>query len=142
MRMHPVEARRRFAGASVARLATVSPDGQPHLVPIVFAVDGDVVYTAVDDKPKTTRALRRLANIVENPQVALLVDHYDDDWTQLWWARADGVAEVVGDASRAIELLARRYPPYGARRPPGPAIAISVTRWSGWLADGEPSTSS
>jgi PPOX class probable F420-dependent enzyme len=144
MRMHPVEARRRFAEARVARLATVSAGGQPHLVPIVFAVEGDVLYTAVDDKPKATRALRRLDNIAGNAQVAVLADHYDDDWTQLWWARADGVARVVGgaEAERAIDLLARRYAVYGERRPPGPAVAVEVSRWSGWLAAGDPSTSS
>lgn len=144
MRMHPAEARRRFADARVARLATASPGGQPHLVPIVFAVDGDALYTAVDDKPKTTRALRRLANLAGNPQVAVLVDHYDDDWTQLWWVRADGAARVIdGDeAEAALDRLAARYPPYGERRPGGPVIAVAVTRWSGWLAAGDPSTSS
>jgi PPOX class probable F420-dependent enzyme len=78
------EARRRFAAARVARLATADTAGQPHLVPFVFAVDGDTVYSAVDHKPKRTTALRRLANIAQNPAVALLVDHYDDgDWSGL-----------------------------------------------------------
>ena len=83
--MFATEAGRLFAAAPVARLATVGPDGCPHLVPVVFAVDGDVVYTAVDGKPKVSLRLRRLANIAARPQVSLLVDHYDDDWSRLWW---------------------------------------------------------
>ncbi|MGZ4272517.1 MAG: TIGR03668 family PPOX class F420-dependent oxidoreductase, partial [Solirubrobacteraceae bacterium] len=89
------EARERFAAARVARLATADAGGRPHLVPVVFAVEGDRIYTVVDAKPKRTTSLRRLANVLENPQVALLVDHYDDsDWDALWWARADGRGRV------------------------------------------------
>ena len=87
----------RFAHTPVARLATAALDGRPHLVPVVFALRDDVIYTAVDAKPKTTQRLRRLANIERNPQVSLLVDHYADDWTQLWWVRADGVAAIHHD---------------------------------------------
>src|SRR3954447_531375 len=132
------EARRRFAAARVARLATVSADGRPHLVPIVFAVDGDVLYTAVDRKPKSTTALRRLANLAANPAVTVLVDHYDEDWTQLWWVRADGTARVVagGGGEPALDLLAGRYPVYIDERPPGPVVAVSVSRWLGWRARG------
>src|SRR5690625_4498503 len=86
-----------FARAPVARLATVAPGGAPHLVPIVFALDNDVIYTGVDAKRKTTQRLRRLANIESDPRVSLLVDHYADDWTQLWWVRADGVAVIHRD---------------------------------------------
>ncbi len=89
----------RFAQAPVARLATAGPDGRPHLVPVVFALHDGVVYTAVDAKPKTTQRLRRLTNIERNPQVTLLVDHYDEDWTQLWWVRADGIATIHHDGS-------------------------------------------
>ena len=70
-----------FAESPVAMLATVGSDGAPHVVPVVFAVHNDVVYTAVDAKRKTTQRLRRLANIEGNPKVSMLVDHYDDDWT-------------------------------------------------------------
>jgi PPOX class probable F420-dependent enzyme len=134
------EACERFAGERVARLATVAPDGRPHLVPIVFAVDGDTVYTAVDDaKPKATMRLRRLANIAENPAVALLADRYDEDWAALWWVRADGTARVVEpgepEAVRARDLLAARYAPYHDAPPPGPVIAVAVERWSGWSAE-------
>src|SRR5215213_9772551 len=83
-----------FAESPVAVLATVSPDGAPHVVPVVFALWNGVVYTAIDSKKKSTHALRRLANIEANPRVSLLVDHYDHDWSQLWWVRADGEAQI------------------------------------------------
>jgi PPOX class probable F420-dependent enzyme len=139
--LDPAEARARFAAAPVARLATVGADGRPHLVPIVFAMSGsdDTVWTAVDDaKPKATRRLRRLANIAANPAVALLADHYEDDWTRLWWVRADGTASVLAPedpaAARGLALLALRYPQYREAPPPGPVVAIAVARWSGWVA--------
>ena len=134
MRIGLRQARELFAAARVARLATVSPDGRPHLVPIVFAIDGDVIYTVVDAKPKRTTALQRLANIAANPAVSVLVDEYREDWTQLWWVRADGTARVLADPTDAISLLATRYPQYRATPPPGPAVAITVVAWSGWAA--------
>lgn len=135
--MRPQAARERFAAARVARLATADAAGVPHLVPVVFAVAGEVVYTAIDAKPKRTAALRRLANIEANPRVALLVDHYDEDWDALWWVRADGVARIVDDedeARAAVALLAARYRAYRETPPPGPVIAVDVGRWSGWSA--------
>jgi PPOX class probable F420-dependent enzyme len=127
-----------FARSPVARLATTAPDGTPHLVPVVFAVDdGDVVYTAVDAKPKTSRRLRRLSNIRANPRVCLLVDHYADDWTRLWWVRADGVAAIhQGDAAMATgyRLLRAKYPQYQSVSLDGPVIGVSVGRWSSWHA--------
>jgi PPOX class probable F420-dependent enzyme len=131
------EARRLFAAARVARLATVGADARPHVVPIVFAVAGDSVFSAVDAKPKRTRALKRLENVARNPRVALLADHYDDsDWSALWWVRADGLARVVegAEAERGIALLGERYSQYRAAPPPGPVLAIAVERWSGWRA--------
>jgi PPOX class probable F420-dependent enzyme len=132
------EARRRFAEAPVARLATAGADARPHIVPIVFAVAGDTIYSAVDAKPKRTTALRRLANVAANPAVAVLVDHYDDDWTRLWWARADGSGRVLagGEPGRddALAALADRYPQYREQRPEGPVLVIDVERWSGWAA--------
>ncbi|MEA2256889.1 MAG: hypothetical protein QOG35_2934 [Solirubrobacteraceae bacterium] len=131
------EARERFAAARVARLATAGADGRPHVVPVVFALEGDTAYHAVDHKPKRTRALRRLANIEANPRVSLLVDAYDDaDWERLWWVRADGSARILepddAEALRAVELLAERYAQYRSRRPDGPVVAVDVDRWSGW----------
>jgi PPOX class probable F420-dependent enzyme len=137
MRLGAAEARRRFAMARSARLATVSADGQPHLVPVTFVVDDDVIYTAVDAKPKSTRDLRRLANIRANPSTCLLADHYADDWRALWWARADGTAAILGEPAEMaapLSLLAGRYPQYAAEPPDGPVIAIRVTRWTGWSA--------
>jgi PPOX class probable F420-dependent enzyme len=132
------EARGRFASARVARLATADAAGTPHVVPMVFAVAGDVIYSAVDAKPKRTTALRRLANVRANPRVAVLADRYDEDWTALWWVRADGTARVLEptepEAGRARALLADRYPQYRREPPAGPVLAIDVTRWSGWSA--------
>jgi PPOX class probable F420-dependent enzyme len=134
------QARERFATARVARLATAGADGEPHVVPIVFALDGDTIVHAVDQKPKRTRALRRLANIADNPRVAVLADEYDDaHWDRLWWVRADGAARVLerGDeARRALDLLAERYAQYRAAPPAGPVIAVDVERWRGWSAAG------
>ncbi|MEV8514619.1 TIGR03668 family PPOX class F420-dependent oxidoreductase [Dactylosporangium sp. NPDC051484] len=133
--MIEAEARRRFAEASVARLATASPDGRPHVVPIVFAVDGDTIYHGVDAKPKRHTALRRLANLAVNPRAAVLVDHYEDDWAALWWVRAEGAAREIDPAGpegrRALGLLRARYPRYELK---GSLIGIDVTRWSGWSA--------
>jgi PPOX class probable F420-dependent enzyme len=132
------EAQERFAAARVARLATADAGGRPHLVPVVFAVDGDRVYSVVDAKPKRTTELRRLRNVAENPRVALLADHYDEDWDALWWVRADGVARVLdpvadAEAARAVELLSVRYP---QQRAVGAVLAVDVERWSGWAAAG------
>lgn len=136
MRLTAKVARERFMAEPVARLATVSADLRPHLVPIVFAVAEDIIYTAVDAKPKTTTALRRLANIAANPSVAVLADHYSDDWTQLWWTRADGTARITDDSEALLaqQLLAARYPVYLTQPPPGPVVAIDVIHWSGWAA--------
>ena len=132
--MSPEETRARFAAARVARLATADAAGHPHLVPIAFAVDGDTIYSAVDAKPKRTRALRRLANVRANPAVSLLVDHWDEaDWSRLWWARADGHGRVLDpddpEARRAVDLLRERYPRQQAQ---GEVLAIAIERWSGW----------
>jgi len=140
--MDAAEARGRFADSRIARLATVDETGRPHLVPMVFVVAGETIYSAVDAKPKSSTALRRLANVRVHPAVAVLVDHYDDtDWTALWWARADGTARVLDVAGSdtdesvsAIEALVLRYAQYRARRPAGPVLAIDVERWSGWAS--------
>lgn len=115
----------------------MSPDGRPHLVPVTFAVDGDVIYSAVDAKPKTTTRLARLRNIAAEPRVAMLADHYEPDWDRLWWARADGAATVLAGAAEMaapLALLARRYPQYRAAPPRGPVIRVQVERWTGWAA--------
>jgi PPOX class probable F420-dependent enzyme len=132
------EARRRFAAARVARLATADAEGVPHLVPVVFAVQDDSVFVAVDRKPKRTTALKRLANVRANPRVALLADHYEEGWEALWWVRADGSGRVVepgsDDARHAVRLLQDRYPQHRAEPPEGPVLVVAVERWSGWSA--------
>jgi PPOX class probable F420-dependent enzyme len=135
VRLTPAQARELFAGAPVARLATVRPDGAPHLVPVCFALDGDTAYSAVDAKPKRTQRLARLANVAAEARVALLADHYEDDWGRLWWARLDGRAGELPpgeERARALGLLAARYPQYDAAPPAGPVIAVRAERWSGW----------
>jgi PPOX class probable F420-dependent enzyme len=129
------EAQRRLASARVARLATAGGDGQPHLVPVTFALDGDLIYTTVDYKPKKSANLRRLRNIRENPRVALLADHYAEDWDELWWVRVEGWASVVEDErglQDSLDVLAERYEQYRQRRPAGPVIIIQADRWRGW----------
>jgi PPOX class probable F420-dependent enzyme len=126
-----------FAESPVAMLATVGRDGVPHVVPVVFAVHDDVVYTAVDAKRKSTRRLRRLANIEGNPQVSLLVDHYEEDWTRLWWVRADGEAAIhySGDEmATGYGLLRRKYVQYQRIALDGPVVTVDVKKWSSWQA--------
>lgn len=139
--MDPQEARARFAASPVARLATVRPDGTPHLVPVTFALaeGDDVIYTAVDAKPKRHQRLQRLANLAHEHRCALLVDHYEDDWRRLWWVRVDGEATIVDDpdpASPGVRLLVQRYPAYRDSPPAGPLIAVQALRWRGWSASG------
>jgi PPOX class probable F420-dependent enzyme len=127
----------RLTTARVARLATTDPDGRPHLVPIVFAIEGDTLYTAVDQKPKRSRTLRRIENASRRPDVTVLVDDYDEDWERLWWIRLRGRARVLDDGlerERALTLLAAKYPQYRADPPDGPVLAVDVTdvrTWSG-----------
>jgi PPOX class probable F420-dependent enzyme len=124
----------RFASARVARLATAGADG-PHIVPIVFALVGDVIYHAVDHKPKRTTALKRLENLRADPRASVLADGYDEDWERLWWVRADGVASILAPGhAEAIAALREKYPQYAERAPLGPVVAIKVSRWSDWSA--------
>ncbi|MFC5753950.1 TIGR03668 family PPOX class F420-dependent oxidoreductase [Actinomadura rugatobispora] len=136
-RLTPDDALRRLADVPVVRLATAGEDGRPHLVVVTFAVARGMIYTAVDHKPKSTRDLRRLANIRANPRVSLLADHYEDDWERLWWVRVDGHARVLDDPAQMAEpvaLLAERYEQYRGRPPEGPVIAIVIDHWTGWSA--------
>jgi PPOX class probable F420-dependent enzyme len=138
MRLAPDEARRRFSQEPIARLATIRPDGRPHIVPIVFAADGDTIYSAVDAKPKATESLARLRNIEANRAASVLVDVYDEDWRKLWWVRADGTAAVVADGAErdaALGLLRAKYEQYADPAYPfGVAIVVHVERWVGWAA--------
>jgi PPOX class probable F420-dependent enzyme len=125
------------AESPVARLATVDADGRPHLVPIVFALVGETLYSAVDAKPKRSRTLQRIENARRRPDVTVLVDHYDDDWTRLWWVRLRGRARVLdgGDeATRALAALVAKYEQYREAAPGLPVLAVDIAAWRGWGA--------
>ena len=123
--------------ARVARLATVGPDGRPHVVPICFALDGDTLYSAVDSKPKSTRRLQRLANIEANPAVEVVIDHWDEDWSRLWWVRLSGRARVIEHDAHALELLQAKYPQYRADPPAGPFVVVAIESRSQWNSEPE-----
>jgi PPOX class probable F420-dependent enzyme len=123
--------------ASVARLATLEHDGRIHVVPIVFALQGATLYTAVDHKPKRSRTLRRIENARARPDVTVLIDRYDDDWNELWWVMLRGRARVLDDgaeAERALDLLVAKYEQYRDRRPGAPVLALDVEDSRGWQA--------
>jgi PPOX class probable F420-dependent enzyme len=103
-------------------------------VPICFALDGDTLYTAVDEKPKRTRRLARLQDIEADPRVDVLIDHYEEDWRGLWWVRLRGRARVVEHDEHALELLVRKYPQYGERPPQGPFIVVGIDERAEWSA--------
>jgi len=132
----PEEARRRLAAARVARLATVRADGRPHLVPIVFAFDGELVRAIADPKPKRGLDLLRHRNIAANPAVSVLVDEYTESWRSIWWVRADGMGRVVEDGperDEAIRQLRAKYPQYAEWSEPfGSATIITVERIASW----------
>ena len=135
------EAIRRLRAARVGRLATVTPEGTPHVVPFVFVVldrDGGLVaYWVVDEKPKRSRRLQRLRNIEANPSVEILVDEYGDDWRRLWWVRAAGTGRVVRSRSErdaALDALRTKYQQYAITPPAGPIVAVDIERVTGWAA--------
>jgi PPOX class probable F420-dependent enzyme len=129
--------RGRVAAARVARLATLGRDGAPHLVPFCFALSGDVLYSAVDHKRKRSSRLQRFDNVARDPRVGVLVDHYEEDWSKLWWVRLEGLArelESGAEANEALRLLTAKYGQYRDDPPSGPVLRIEVQRWSGWTA--------
>jgi len=135
--MDEARCRARLSAARVGRLATVRPDGHPHVVVCCFALHGDRLWTAVDAKPKATARLQRLANVRAHPWASLLVDHYEEDWDALWWVRADGPAAVLVEGvehEAALAALVAKYPQYAAAPPRGAVIAVAVERWRGWSA--------
>lgn len=131
--------RRLAETARVGHLGTAGVDGQPHVVPVCFVLIDEIAYTAVDHKPKRTTQLRRIANVTATGHACLLVDHYREDWSSLWWVRLDGCGRVADDpdeAGRAIAGLRDKYQQYVDLPPAGPVLALDVTRWSGWSATG------
>jgi PPOX class probable F420-dependent enzyme len=126
----------RFAGGRVGRLATASGEG-PRVVPVTFAWHRGTAVWAVDRvKPKRSGSLRRTRDLEADPRVALLVDHYAEDWTRLWWVELLGTAATLeGEAAEAaLDALAERYPAYRDDRPPGPVVAVTPRRWVWWSA--------
>ena len=118
-------------------MATTDPDGRPHLVPIVFALEGDTLYSAVDRKPKRSSQLRRIENARARPDVPILVDHYEADWGRLWWIRLRGRARVLDqgeERERALMLLRKKYPQYRSEPPDGPVLAVDVTEVREWAS--------
>lgn len=132
-------AQRRFVERlGVAHLATADRDGVPHVVPVCFALSGASLYIAIDAKPKqgTPTGLRRLRNIRENPNVSVMADRYDDDWSRLGWVMLRGTAEILeggGEAANAHVLLRARYPQYRGMALEGlPVIAVRIERATSW----------
>jgi len=135
----PTEMRAKLEQARVARLATLDSQRRPHLIPICFACKGSVFYSAIDRKPKRVAPtqLARLKNIEKTPQVALLVDYYDEDWTRLWYVLVRGDAELVSAPSerkRAIRSLRAKYPQYGRGmlQDDAPLLRITPRRITTW----------
>ena len=130
--------RAHLSSGRVAHLATITPTGQAHVVPVCYTLQGESLFSAVDFKPKSTIDLARLENVRAHPGVSLVVDHYDDEqWERLWWVRVDGAARVIDSGvehTTALSMLRSKYPQYARRRPTGAVIAVDIRRWTGWAA--------
>jgi len=130
--------RAHVSSGRVARLATVTPTGQPHVVPVCYTIQGESIFSAVDFKPKSTIDLARLENVRAHPGVSLVIDRYDDEqWDRLWWVRVDGIARIIESGvehTTALSMLRTKYPQYAQRRPTGAVIAVDIRRWTGWSA--------
>lgn len=131
----------RLRAARVGRLATVTPEVRPHVVPFVFVLverEAELLaYWAVDRKPKRSTRLQRLRNLEGNAAVEFVVDGYDEDWRALWWVRASGTGRVVhssDERAAALGALTAKYPQYASEPPPGHVIALDIERISGWTA--------
>jgi PPOX class probable F420-dependent enzyme len=118
----------------IGHLATAGHSGKPHLVPVCFAMDAGALYTAIDEKPKSGGFLKRVKNILENPSITFLVDHYEEDWSRLGWVRIDGTAELLSNGQErdgAIRLLRSRYEQYRSMQLSA-VIAIRVLHVRSW----------
>lgn len=126
-----------MAACPIARLATSTPGGDPHLTPVTFARFGSGLVTMIDHKPKTTARLQRLVNIEHDPRVSVLADHYADDWDSLWWVRVDGRARLQTQGpiwAAGRDALIEKYAQYRDRPPDGTAIVVSIDRVSWWAS--------
>lgn len=103
-------------------------------MPICFALEGDTLYSVVDEKPKRIRRLARLGDIERDPRVEVLIDHYEDDWSRLWWVRLRGCAHVVEHEERALELLCAKYAQYRGEPPRGPFVVVEIDERVNWSA--------
>ena len=123
-------------GARTAHLATSDNSGQPHVIPICFVFDGKHFYSPIDEKPKRTTKLKRLRNIAENPNVALVIDHYEENWRKLGYVLLFGKARILSSGAkhrRAVKLLRRKYPQYRAMTiDERPMIVIAPKRIVSW----------
>ncbi len=134
----PAWARDFVASARVGRLATASAEADPHVIPVCFVLDGDTIYSVIDEKPKSGRRLKRLRNIDETGKAALVIDHYDDDWTQLAFVLLRGPARVVPSTPHALALLRAKYPQYNAMSlDHAEMVQITIEHWTAWRGDGE-----
>ena len=141
MQVTRAEALSRVRLARVGRMATITHEGRPHVVPFVFVLMGEDpdlhAYWVVDRKPKRSRFLRRVENVKANAAVEFVVDGYDEDWDRLWWVRVSGTGRVVRsrtERAKAMAALRAKYPQYAATPQPGPVVGIDIERISGWEA--------
>lgn len=126
----------RVSEARAGRVGTIDERGRVHLVPIVFVIDGDMLYSSTDAGP---RLPKRLRNMARDPRVTVLVDDYSEDWSQVWWVRLRGIGRVVRDGpehDRARQLLAAKYPQFGGDPGDGAVMAVDIAEWSGWSYSG------
>ena len=127
-----------LASQRVGRLATADASGNPHVVPVCFAIDDAALYVTIDEKPKraSPRSLKRLRNMLDNPSVAFVADRYDEDWQQLGWVMLRGRADILADGpehDRAQALLRERYAQYRTMQLAElPVIALRVERVTSW----------
>jgi PPOX class probable F420-dependent enzyme len=124
--------------ARVARLAYLDGDGHPRVLPVTFAVAGDAIWGAIDEKPKRAAEPARVEYLRRRPEAALLVDEYDDDWSRLLWVQLMGRVDVLpaSSAPEAMAALAAKYADYARRPPPGPLLRLTVERALSWRAAG------
>lgn len=129
-------ARAFLADARVGRLATASAGAEPHVIPVCFVLDGETIWIVIDEKPKSGRRLKRLRNIDETGQAALVVDHYDEDWTQLAWVLVRGQATIQTVPPDILVMLREKYPQYQSMHLEGAdAIRVEIDRWSSWRSN-------
>ena len=132
-----------LSAAPVGHLATADAAGRPHVIPVCFASDGRRIYSALDAKPKRGQPadLRRVRNIRANPRVSLVIDHYEPDWSKLWYLLVSGAADLIAagddEHTAAIALLRAKYPQYRAMAlDDNPVIRITPQRAVGWTGSG------